>query len=90
MILEMKKFGKILNSRSNAREAVLRARQIINGSQNIDKIILDFGEVKILTPSFADEFIKRTKKLYPQKEVLIQGIEENPVIKDTLETLNLL
>lgn len=90
MILEMKKFGKILNSRSDGREAILRARQIINGSQNFNKIVVDFSEVEIMSPSFADEFMNGLKKQYENKEIKIEGIEKNPVIKDTLKKLRLL
>lgn len=87
MILEMQKFGKILNSRPAGREAVLRVNQIINGSQDVNDIILNFNEVEILSPSFADEFIKGIKKEYPDKEVIIEGIENNPVIQDILKQL---
>jgi hypothetical protein len=90
MILEMKKFGVILNSRSAGREAVLRVKQIINGFKDVDEIVLDFNEVEILTPSFADEFIKGVKNQYPAKEVKIINTEKNPVIKDTLKQLNLI
>jgi len=86
----MKKFGKILNSRSSGREAVLRARQIINGSQGFDQIILDFSEVEIMSPSFADEFISGIRGAYSGKKIKIEGIKGNIVIKDTLEKLKLL
>lgn len=85
MILELKKFGKVLNSRSFAREAVLRARQILNGENNTPgELILDFSDVDIVTPSFADEFIVGLKKQYPQKRIIIKGTENNEVLKDVL------
>ncbi len=90
MTLEMKKFGKILNGRPAGKEAVLRVKQIINGFKDVDEIVLDFNEVEILTPSFADEFIKGIKNQYPVKEVKIINTEKNPVIKDTLKQLNLI
>lgn len=88
MILEMKKFGKILNSRPAASEAVLRVKQIVNGSTD-KEIILDFNDVEVLTPSFADQFIKGVKEIYPNKDIKIQGIEENSSIKEVLESLKL-
>lgn len=88
MILEMKKFGNILNSRPAGREAVLRVKQIVNGSK--EDIILDFAEVEILTPSYADEFVTGIKKLYPDKKITIKGFVDNQVIKETLTALNFL
>ncbi len=87
MVLQMIKFGNILNSRPAGREAVLRAKQIINGSSDSGGIMLDFSSVEILTPSFADEFIKGLKEIYKDKKVTFEGIDNNPVIEDTLTTL---
>jgi hypothetical protein len=85
MILELKKFGNILNSRASGREAILRVRQIVNGEKDTsDSLILDFSEVDVVTPSFADEFITGLKLRYPQKEIKIQGAESNQVLKEVL------
>ncbi len=85
MTLELKKFGKILNSRASGREAVLRARQIVNGEKDTpDDLVIDFSEVDVVTPSFADEFIAGLKKQYPQKEIKLQGGENNKVLQDVL------
>lgn len=83
----MVKFGEILNSRPSGREAALRAKQIINGSDTAGEIILDFSEVKVLTPSFADEFIEVLKNFYPDIEMKFEGFLDNPLIKDTLTSL---
>lgn len=88
MILEMRKFGNVLNSRPAGREAVLRAKQIINGSAEADVVVLDFSGVELLTPSFADEFIKGLKQLYENNEIKLEGYEENKVIQETLAALN--
>lgn len=87
MMLQMIKFGEILNSRPSGREAALRAKQIINGSDTAGEISLDFSEVKVLTPSFADEFIKGLKGFYPDTEIKFEGFLDNPLIKDTLTSL---
>lgn len=87
MILQMVKFGNILNSRPAGREAVLRAKQIVNGSNNPEGIVLDFSGVEVLTPSFADEFVKGLKEIYQDKKIAFEGIANNPVIKDTLRAL---
>ena len=86
--IQLKKFGKILNSRPAAKEAVLRVKQIINGSEG--SIVLDFSDVDILIPSFADEFVKDIKDIYKDKKIEFKGIEENKLIKDTLEAVKAL
>lgn len=90
MLLEMKKFGNILNSRPAGMEAVLRAKQIINGSNASEPIIMDFTNVEVLTPSFADEFINGIKKNYQNREIKIQGYETNNLVKETLSALKLI
>lgn len=87
-VIQMKKFGIILNSRPAAKEAVLRVKQIVNGSK--EDIILDFSDVDILTPSFADEFVRGLKEMYKDKKIEFQGIEQNEVIKDTLKAVKAL
>ena len=85
MTLELKKFGRILNSRSFGREAILRVHQIVNGEKDTaEDLVLDFSEVEIVTPSFADEFVNGLKKLYPRKEIKIVGTKGNPVLEDVL------
>ncbi len=83
----MIKFGNVLNSRPAGREAVLRAKQIINGSNDSEGIILDFSGIEILTPSFADEFITGIKAFYQNKTIKFQNFESNPVLNDTLSAL---
>lgn len=90
MTLQMIKFGNILNSRPAGQEAVLRAKQIVNGSNDSEGIVVDFSDVEILTPSFADEFVKGLKEIYRDKEITFEGITTNSVINDTLKTLGLI
>ena len=90
MTLQMIKFGNILNSRPAGREAVLRAKQIINGSNDAEGIILDFSEVQVLTPSFADEFINGLKELYQNKKITFKGVTNNTINNDTLSALGFL
>jgi len=90
MRLEIKKFGKILNSRSAGKEAVLRVKQIVNGYKDINEIVLDFNGVEIMSPSFADEFVNGIKREYEDREIKIENAESNPVISDVLSRLDLL
>lgn len=89
MILEMKKFGIILNSRPAANEAVLRVKQIINGSTD-KEITLDYNGVEVLTPSFADEIINGIQKLYPDRYLKCTGYENNEMIRDVLKKLGII
>ena len=86
MTLQMIKFGNVLNSRPAGREAVLRAKQILNGFTD-SEVQLDFSSVEVLTPSFADEFIKGLKAEYKDKKVTLMDFEKNVVIKETLALL---
>ncbi len=86
MTLQMIKFGNVLNSRPAGREAVLRAKQILNGFTDTE-VQLDFSSVEVLTPSFADEFIKGLKNEYADKKVTYMEFEKNVVIKETLSLL---
>ena len=86
MKIEMKKFGAILNSRPDGREAALRLFQIVNGT-NEKKIVIDFNGVVVLTPSFADEFLTLINDRYiGSKEIEITNAN-TPVVKSTLQVL---
>ena len=83
----MIKFGTILNSRPAGREAILRAKQILHGATDTE-IQLDFSRVEVLTPSFADEFIKGLKNECADKKVTFMEFEKSSVIKETLSFLS--
>lgn len=89
MILEMKKFGIVLNSRQAGREAILSVKQIVNGMSD-NELIFDFAGVEVLTPSFADELSLGIKEIYPNKTIKYQGYEGNLVVKDVLKKLQLI
>jgi len=88
MRIEMIKFGRLLNSRPAGREAALRIVQMVNGStKDKEEIILDFAEVEILTPSFADELLHLLKEKYKNKEIKLENTE-TPVVRDTLKVVS--
>lgn len=65
MNVQIKKFGDILISRPAGKEAFLMAKSYIFDSLTFDEPInLDFENVKVLTPSWADEFITGIKTNY--------------------------
>ena len=65
MIVDINNFGDILLSRPAGREAFLMAKAyVFKELKNNDDIILDFDKIKVLTPSWADEFITGIKAEY--------------------------
>jgi len=54
MTIEMKNIGIVLDSRPAGREAFLAMQPRLRDAANVE---LDFDGVKVLTPSFADEFV---------------------------------
>lgn len=84
MILELKRFGDFLSSRPSAREAWLVTRAyILNEVKPKEKIEVDFSGVKVLTPSWADEFISVLVSEHPGQVVLLSS--ENASVKASLE-----
>jgi hypothetical protein len=75
MIVNIGNFGDMLLSHPTGREAFLLARAyVFNELRTGDDIILGFNEVKVLTPSWADEFIATgdgVLKKYPNKEIRV-------------------
>jgi hypothetical protein len=84
MKLELQKYGDILTSRPDGREAWLSARAYnFNDLKPNEKIEVSFDGVKVLTPGWADEFISALKKEYPNRVVLLPS--DNKSVKLSLE-----
>jgi hypothetical protein len=58
MIITLKKFGDILTSREEGREALLAFSPTLQSIGKNEEIIIDFEGVSVLTPSWADEFLR--------------------------------
>lgn len=73
-------------SHPQGREAFLLAKAyVFKGIQENEDIVLDFDEVKVLTPSWAEEFIYGIQAEYTNT---IQYLNtENPSIKASLKTV---
>ena len=82
----MKNFGDILMSRPAGREAFLMAKAYVFGNiEKNDEIILDFDGIKVLAPSWADEFISGIKSKYSDA---IQYLNtDNPSVKASLKAI---
>jgi len=86
MEIEVSNFGDILMSRPAGREAFLMAKAYVFRELKTDEVItLDFGGIKVLAPSWADEFLSGVKREFSNE---IQYINtENPSVKASLKTV---
>ena len=86
MVIDISNFGEILMSRPAGREAFLLAKAYVFRDIKInDDIILDFNRIKVLAPSWADEFISGIKSEYPNKVQFVNT--GNPSVKASLKTV---
>ena len=86
MEIKVSNFGDILLSRPAGREAFMMAKAYVFKELKTDEVItFDFDEIKVLTPSWADEFISGVKNEYANE---IQYINTgNPSVKVSLKTV---
>ncbi len=86
MEIKVSNFGDILMSRPAGREAFLKAKAyVFKEIKSGDIIVLDFDNVKVLAPSWADEFISGIQKDYGNEVKYINT--ENPSVKASLKTV---
>lgn len=86
MTVHMIKFGDILISRPAGRDAFLAARAyVFTDSIGPDSIILDFKGVKVLAPSWGDEFVMGLRSLY-QNRIEAANID-SPAVKAALKVV---
>jgi len=86
MEIKVINFGDILMSRPTGREAFLMAKAYVFKDIKTDEIVvLDFDKVKVLAPSWADEFISGIQKDYGNEVQCINT--ENPSVKASLKTV---
>jgi hypothetical protein len=84
MKLELIKFGDFLSSRPAGREAWLATKAYILDKIKTDEIIeVDFSGIKVLTPSWADEFLAALAREFPGQVVLLPS--DNASVKASLE-----
>ena len=86
MNVQIKKFGDVLMSRPAGKDAFLLAESHLFSSLTSDEeISLDFADVKVLTPSWADEFISGIKIAH--KNLLSFINTSNPSVQASLKTV---
>jgi len=85
MRIQIKKFGEILTSRPEGREAYLVSKAYLRPATANEPIELDFEGVKVLTPAWADEFISGLRSEYGQRVRCLPS--SNPTVIASLEMI---
>jgi hypothetical protein len=85
MKIKISKFGNLLVSRPDGKEAFLAAKAYTLKS-NESEFILDFSDVDVLTPSWADEFIGGIKRDFRNTTVKYENTS-NPSVEETLKMI---
>ena len=86
MTVNINNFGDILMSRPAGREAFLMAKAyVFKELKENDDIILDFDGIKVLAPSWADEFISGIMSEYKSNIKYLNT--DNPSVKASLEAI---
>lgn len=86
MLIELKKFGDILTSREAGREALSAFLPTLNSLDENEEITIDFQGVSVLTPSWADEFMRPILEKYSGKVLLVN--DTNPSVQAALRFAN--
>ena len=84
MIIELKKFGKLLTSRKLGKESLAALLPQLP-KNNTEEITIDFSEVTTFSPSWGDEFLSPLQQKYTNN-LLLKNIN-NPSVKATIEIL---
>lgn len=86
MTVQISKSGDFLMSHPAGKDAFLLAEShLFNSLDANEEIILDFAEVKVLTPSWAEEFIYGFKDLHKNSISFINT--SNPSVEASLRTI---
>lgn len=86
MIVDMSSFGEMLMSRPAGREAFMGASAYLFDDLKENEVLsLDFAKVKVLAPSWADEFITGLKTKFHSKIEYLNT--DNPSVAASLKTV---
>jgi len=87
MKIELKKFGQLLISRPAGKEAWLVAKAYtLSELDDLEKIEVDFNDVLVLTPSWADEFLTPLLATYPKRVSFLPST--NQTVNNSLDIIN--
>lgn len=85
MILEVKKFGDVLSSRSAGREAALVTLSYLARDKNDLVLEIDFTDILVMTPSWLSEFVQTIQE---KSELEVKFMESsNPSVVSSLEII---
>lgn len=87
MKIELKKFGTLLASRPDGREAFLAFKAYVGSVKKNELFEIDFTDIRVLTPSWADEFFTGLKETFPDHPIQYLPSKNASVI-ETLKFLN--
>ncbi|MDR1695095.1 MAG: STAS-like domain-containing protein [Endomicrobium sp.] len=85
MRIQISKFGNLLVSRPEGKEAFLAAKAYTLKAGE-SEFILDFAGVDVLTPSWADEFIGGIKREFQNTSIKYENTS-NPSVQETLNMI---
>lgn len=86
MTVQISKFGDFLMSHPAGKDAFLLAESYLFKSLDTDEeVILDFSDVKVLTPSWAEEFIYGFKDLHKNQLSFVNT--SNPSVEASLKAI---
>ncbi|MBI3018573.1 MAG: STAS-like domain-containing protein [Deltaproteobacteria bacterium] len=87
MKIELKKFGTLLASRPDGREAFLAFKAYMGSLKKNEPFEIDFTDIRVLTPSWADEFFTGLKENFSDHPVQYLPSKNASVI-ETLKFLS--
>ncbi len=87
MIIKLIKFGDLLTSRQDGREALAAIQPELNALGESEKIEIDFSGVITFTPSWGDEFITKLIDKYGERVNLTNT--KNASVQATLDILEI-
>ena len=76
----------MLISRPAGREAYLSAKAYLL-EKNLQSVVFDFNKIKVLTPSWIDEFLIMLKNDFPEAEIKFLP-SDNPTVISSLKILS--
>ena len=85
MKIELKKFGNILTSRQDGREALAAIEPLLQNFPENEMLELDFEGVTTFTPSWADEFTTKLIDRFGNRVSFVN--DENSSVRATLDLL---
>lgn len=86
MKIELKKFGELLISRPAGHEAFRVFQAYFKPASPTEPIELDFAGVKVLAPSWIDEFVTHLKQTVPNPITMLPS--QNASVIESLKFLS--